>query len=532
MIRKFTFLGLMLVISFYSSGQVNSSTLVKSIVRVEVVIGSKANVCTGFVWQKPDQVVTSLHAMNPSGDIRVLYLNNTWRSAKIKAVLLKADLVLLEIKPGQDPVPSAVVPFTSYNSQKISENTDIKALGYNSGARGISTRSLKKGYVDPETLNNLIPKKDREVLGRIGFPELDLDIIYLDGSLLPGYSGSPVFDPSGKLVGIGDGGLENGASNVSWIIPAKFLPELETSTTTSLPSNFGEITQLFSAQVSIDPSDESIASSSQKDVPAGSADEPEVSSFVQYDESGESYYNGAFEEYAPVKSSDFEFYLTKERSLDEMAETSEDPNSLYTISDYVEAFNVKLDYEDLRFDIYEDVNYGVVLAVPKGEDFLYDTATGYFKVDYESNPNVDLIYMGVAGDYSQTDFQEAINNILISVPPLIQDEWAVENFTVDYDFSHQVELEGGRKIANILMVSEDFDDPQFGGNSKVYLYITLLMSNDKAFMAVASFCMSDEKLNSAMQNGLDCLNYTSEDCDYFDSLIKVFCAAHLTTFAY
>ena len=51
----------------------------------------------------PNQIITSLHAMSPTGTIKVLYLNQAWRKAKIKKVLQKADLVLLEIFPGEDP---------------------------------------------------------------------------------------------------------------------------------------------------------------------------------------------------------------------------------------------------------------------------------------------------------------------------------------------------------------------------------------------------------------------------------------------
>ena len=282
----------------------------------------------------------------------------------------------------------------------------------------------------------------------------------------------------------------------------------------------------------MEPSVESLEAAGQNgETRDGSSGQTE-SSFVQYDESETEYYGGEFEEYAPVMSPDFEFYLTKNRSLDEMAETSVDPESLYSITSYVEAFNVKLDYDELRFDIYEDINYGVVLAVPEGEDFYYDADSGDFHVNYQANPNVDLIYMGVAGDYSQTDFDTVIQDVLIWVPPIIQRVWAVEQFTINQDFSHWIEVEGNRKIANILMVSEDFEDPEFTGSSNIYLYITLLMGDDKAFMAIASYCMSDTQLLNAQQYGLDCLTYTSDDCDYFESLIKVFCAAHLTTFAY
>ncbi|NTV84984.1 MAG: hypothetical protein HGA23_11910, partial [Bacteroidales bacterium] len=166
------------------------------------------------------------------------------------------------------------------------------------------------------------------------------------------------------------------------------------------------------------------------------------------------------------------------------------------------------------------------------EDIYYDDENGYFQVDYSENLNVDLFYMGGTGDYSQTDFQQMIGQVLEIVPPIIQNQWAVEGFTINEEFSTWREIDQYRKIANILMVSEDFEDGEFGGLSKVYLYLTILMSHDKSFMSVASFCMSDEQLSNAATNGVDCLNYTSDDCDYFESLIKVFCAAHLTTFAY
>jgi len=493
------------------------SVIKNSLVRVKVTVDANAkkyNVCTGFVWKNPNQVVTSLHAMRPGAPIQVLYLNEAWRKAKIVKFLLKADLVLLEILPDEKPVPAGVVPITSFSTQPIKFGTEIFAMGYNNGASGSSSRTLKKGYVDPENLGNLVPNTDKAALEKIGFPALDLPILYLEGSLLPGYSGSPVFDPQGRLIGIGDGGLEKGASNVSWLIPAKYLTELENAPVSStLPSNFPDMSLLFSAEM---------VEESSLQAQAGSGEEVVSSMEEEY----------GFAEYEPVSSSNFEFWPTKNRSLDEMAETSDDPATLYSITDYIESFNVKLDYDYLRFDIFEDINYGVILAVPEAEYFYYDEENGYFQVDYSENLNVDLFYMGVTGDYSQTDFQQMIGQVLEIVPPIIQNQWAVEGFTINEEFSTWREIDQYRKIANILMVSEDFEDGEFGGLSKVYLYLTILMSHDKSFMSVASFCMSDEQLSNAATNGVDCLNYTSDDCDYFESLIKVFCAAHLTTFAY
>jgi hypothetical protein len=498
----------------------------KSLVRVKVSLDNtdtKFNVCTGFVWKKPNQVVTSLHAMRPGMPIKVLFLNEAWRTAKIIRVLEKADLVLLEITDAQ-PVPAGVVPLTSYNDQPVKFGTEIFAMGYNNGATGSSSRTLKKGYVDPENLDNLVPKSDKTALAKIGFPALDLHILYLEGSLLPGYSGSPVFDPQGRLIGIGDGGLEKGASNVSWLIPAKYLTDLENSSSQALPTNFPDMTLLFSAELTEEKAPQQ-SGNEQNGTTAQTEENPDSQPGEYLEEYG-------FDEVTPVESSDFEFWLTKNRSLDEMAETSDDPEKLYSITDYIESFNVKLGYEYLRFDIYEDVNHGVIMAVPEGEEVYYDSDQEIFQVDYSENPNVDLFYLGWSDDFSNTDFEQLIAVVLESVPPMIQDEWDVQQFSIDQEFSNWTQIDENRKIAHILMISEDFDDPEFGGLSRVYLYLTILMSYDKTFMGVASFSMSDAILGNATANGVDCENYSSDECDYFENMIKVFGAAHLTTFAY
>ena len=148
----------------------NPEKVKHSLVKVIVSVNSReSNSLTGFLWKSPEQIVTSLHGMNPTGEIRVLYQGQAWRKARIKKVLQKADLVLLELLPGQPALPLGVIPISSFNPEKIAIGTDVFALGYNGGATGSSTRQMKKGYVDPETLANLIPKKDKGCFG----PELD-----------------------------------------------------------------------------------------------------------------------------------------------------------------------------------------------------------------------------------------------------------------------------------------------------------------------------------------------------------------------
>ncbi len=514
MIKKALILIFLLSFTGYVHSQFDPANVKKSVVKVRVKVGEKASECTGFAWKTPNQVVTSLHAMDPNGVISVLYLNNTWRKAKIKKVLQKADLVLLEVQPGEEPVPSGVVPLTSFSDQPIRFGTDIYAIGYNSGAKGSSSRTLKKGYVDPETLDNLIPPKDKEALARIGFPALDLHILYLDGSLLPGYSGSPVFDPTGKLVGIGDGGLERGASNVSWIIPAKYLAELENSTASALPANFPQMAQLFTARVTFE------------------ADVDDKMNVTGEDPAGEGF-EYLLEEYVPIDASGFEFYLTKNRSLLEMIETSEDPENLLKFATELEDFNVSLDYENLRFDIYEDINYGVVLAVPEGKDLYYDENSGYFTAEYPETSMVGLVYYGSIDDNSYTSFEDVTVELQDWVNSTMSASYGISGFTTDEEYSYWNEYEDGRKIAWISMSGNDPVMGIDGSTNAIGMYLTLLMSQEKTFLAVSTFLLPVELITYSSAYGLDCINpQYYEQCEYFESLIKVFCAAHLTTFAY
>lgn len=534
MIRKIILLAIIAIMFLQAGAQVSSAIIEKSIVRVEVTVPgeTKAKVCTGFIWKTPDQIVTSLHAMRTGGKIWVKYLGEFPREVEIKRVLQEADLVLLKVKDGQAPVPAGVVPFTTYHNAIIPEHTPVWALGYNRGAPHAATQNLNKGYTKTETLESFIPKKDLDALIRGKMPSVKLEIIYINGTLLPGYSGSPVYNDKGVLVGIGDGGLEEGASNVSWVIPAKFLTQLEASQVTALPENFESVAQHYSADVELalatPPND--MTQQGSEEMGGENAEEGFVS-----EDNGEyygEYVDLYYEEYTPVSSADFEFWLTKNRSLDEMAMTSDDPERLFSITDYIESFNVNLNYENLRFDIMEDTYYGVIIAVPEGEELYYDAENGFFQVNYDENPNVDLFYMGWAADNSQTDFEALIPEVIDYLRPIIQDQWSVENFTINQDFSQWRQVDENRNLANILLVSENILDEN-GSSNNVYLYITLLTSYDKSFIGVSSFWMSDDQLNFAAANYLDCNKGDfPDDCAYFESIIKVFCAAHLTTFAY
>lgn len=498
--------------SFFSNGQQFDPDQIKnSLVRVVVTINEReSKVLTGFVWKTPNQVVTSLHGMSKTGSIKVLYMNQAWRKVKIKKVYQKADLVLLEVLPGEPAVPIGVAPINNFHVGPIKFGSDVYAFGYNSGAPGSSSRILRKGDVSPETLNSLIPAKDKAALAKIGFPALDLNILYLEGSLLPGFSGAPVFDSQGRLIGVGDGGLEKGASNVSWIIPAKYITELESSTITSLPPNFETLSQLFSADVRI----ETVA---------------ENTDIVE-----EKLFKQTYAE--PVETDEFEFYPTKNRSLMEMVETSDDPENLMKFADELEDdIKITLDYESMRFNIFEDINNGVVLAIPEEQELIYSNEEEAFQVVSGIDDGFNIYHIGLKDDFSETDFDELLTTVGALINANFAVRYGLSGFQIDEEYSYTLDFGPDRKIAWVLSSANEGITGQDGLTYVVYVYMTVLMSSEKTFMSIATIPIPAEFIIlTATLGGLDCTNpgIYGQQCGYMEKVFETFSATHLTTFAY
>jgi len=507
MTRKILLLLIFISYAFVGHGQFNPDIARKSLVKILVTANGKANTCSGFLWKQGNWIVTSLHAMRPGGTVLVQYPDNNWKNASIKKINQKADLVLLELSAGET-VPSGIQPLQGFSPKQLAFDEPIYAVGYNSGSEGSPTRSMKKGDLKPkETLEFLVPPADLAKVKQGGVPHYQLDIIYIDGSLLPGYSGSPVYDKSGALVGIGDGGLEGGASNVSWVIPAKYLTDLENSTVTTLPPDFEKTVLHFSAEAEVE-----IASENPEEIDQIFANEYK------------SFYGG-----------DFLFYYTKTRTLDELYNTSYNPENIAKLVNEFQATRLYLDYNIMSYDIYEDANNGIVVAIPSGLNFLYDDTNGYFYTDMTSLPQgyyYSLRFQGIKGDFgSQTIEQTAIELVSIVNAGI---GVASNGFNTDLDYTYSTKLDDNSSIAYIALIGNSPFINADGISVVEVLYITLLQDNEKAFYSIAELVVPVEAFTYATSYGIDCVNnynLSPEYCDYFESYSKIMCGAHLTTFA-
>lgn len=497
----------------------NPETSINSVVQVWVTDVNRTRerkVLTGFVWKNPNQIVTAMHGMQAGWKIEVKYANQAViREARIKKVLPKADLVLLELANNESNLPSNISPINNVFIGKIQFGEPLYCLGLTQGSLGIPSRTLSKGFLQPkETLEYLVPDNVKREL-RTTSLGLDLDIIYFDnGNLLPSNSGAPIFDKQGRLVGIGNGGLEKGTVNISWAIPAKYISELENSAITQLPSVVANNKSFFSSSVILESDSDNM----------------------------ERVFNRS-NQFKPVKSREFEFYKTKNRSIVELTETAENPlNILQLNNEIIQQYNVQIDLDNIRLDIYEDIQNGVVVVVPEGLELSVinpRTEEEALQVKFRDNDFTYLAYGVVKGE----DFELADLYIEDIIEFLDKDFFSIlsqmfgisgfviaENYTViDDDF------ERDRKTVNISATGAELVySPMDGRQYAISTYVTLLVNEDKVILTAAVSALPYDLLLNVSMYGMNCLgqNRNTVDCKRFIDFYNAFTAAHLTTFAY
>ncbi len=369
-----------LLIAHAANAEFDPEKLSQSTVRLVIKSGGQVkSVASGFVWKDKAQVVTSLHVLDADPNAQIIVeFGKKRRKAKVKKVLPYADLVLLEVSR---PI-EGWAPLVGFNQEKPKYRSMVTALGFNKGALGMSTREMVKGYAKPEVLSQLLPSRAAKILAKTQMPSVDLPIYYLDGSLLPGYSGSPIVDQLGNLIGIGNGGLESGASSVSWVIPADNLTALENSSVKQLPKSAIKPSAIFtmdnlssgsrtSFNIEFKPpsSEQTLLWSNLLSFvfPPVMAEEPsylidtEIPEWV----------------YTEVHYEGFHFVKTKTRSYQHMLMSDGRPQSFQRALQLFEYLfpSYTIDYQAQMFDVYTDAHYGLNLIVP--EDAKLTVENGY-----------------------------------------------------------------------------------------------------------------------------------------------------------
>lgn len=177
---------------------------------------------SGFLWGNSQQVVTALHAVSGCGRIASYFQGVGEVGARPVRQLVNADLVLMQLDRSATGLPlkeSAASPAV---------NDKLQAIGFYYGVPTLDNRAVTV-TIGASTLEDMLTDTLKEAIMRAGSPDLSVRIIRLDGHLLPGLSGAPIVNYRGEVVGIGSGGLENGAAGVSWAVVAAYLKQFKTA---------------------------------------------------------------------------------------------------------------------------------------------------------------------------------------------------------------------------------------------------------------------------------------------------------------
>jgi hypothetical protein len=178
--------------------------------------GGESRTGSGFLWGNSQQVVTALHVVAACEHIAAYFQGHGEVAAQPIRQLIDADLVLLHLNYSPSAAP------LKESSLAPGVNERLQAIGFYYGVPTLDNRSLTVTIGSP-ILQDLLTNTLAQQIARAGSPSLSARILRLEGHLLPGLSGAPVINSSGEVVGIGSGGLKDGAAGVSWAIAASYL---------------------------------------------------------------------------------------------------------------------------------------------------------------------------------------------------------------------------------------------------------------------------------------------------------------------
>jgi len=313
-----------------------------------------SRVGTGFAYGQDQHVVTALHVVDGCSAIQVYWEKHggATQQAQIVRVLNGEDLALLRAEGAPGRALQA-------NPDKPQPNANLEVLGYYLAVPTMDNKPLRVTF-GSSRLRDMLPARVRKELEAARAINLDLEIVRLDGHLLPGLSGAPILDLNGRVVAIGSGGLKSGAASVSWAVPAVNLQHLLASEERAY-GNIGS-SHLFSAPVlEEDGGDQTVKATE------------------------------AF------RCGNVQFVYTGTRTFDELTYGHDDLNSIYYMID--EAGLSEAELASFRFYTYQPLNGGAAVAVPDwiglqyvgGERCQGRDTRNLFTIDFAGQPVRDLM---------------------------------------------------------------------------------------------------------------------------------------------
>ncbi len=324
----------------------------KSVVKITTrFAGGKVEVGTGFVWSQPDYIVTALHVVAGAASINVYSeALKKEREADILAVHQESDLALLKLKTND----LALKPL---KIASVAPNPDDKHYiwGYPRDVNTIQGDGLHfSSSIDgqQQIMGSIFKSAAHfeSVVGKQGYPKYSAKILRVGSTIQPGHSGAPIFDKSGAVVGVGDGGLHQGIASINWAIPAQIYLAALPASKDPKPTEPSKQANLYSAHV----------------------EQPAV---VKAPARKVKTKNGKVK---VVKAQTLQLAWTASVAEALALVSAEDLKALQKISAEVKTKNAG-DIQGNLIDVYEDYSIGATVAVPHGLKLSYSAQDRMFE---------------------------------------------------------------------------------------------------------------------------------------------------------
>ncbi len=397
----------------------------KSVVKImSRFANGKVESGSGFVWSQADYVVTALHVVAGAASITVYSeALKKEREADIIAVHKESDLALLKLKTNDlalTPLKAASAPPNLKEEHYIwGYPRDVNSM------QGDDIRFSLSLSQQP-TLGNIFKSAaDFEaVVGKQGYPQYQAKILRVSSSIQPGHSGAPIFDKTGVVVGIGDGGLHQGIARINWAIPAQiYLASLPASKDPK-PTEPSKQANLYSAavqhpvKVEIPPRE------------AGAAQKQ----------------NGDEEEESLV--------LAWSAPLSEILATAEEQD----VKD-IQELGLP-DWSKIMIDVYEDYQTGATIAVPQGTTLFFDPEDRMVEAESEEGRVRMIVYVAAGGG---AEAREYFDDYLASLK-----EWQPDPENQDEHYEEE-------NYSELTKTRVTFDEE---GETQSDIYITLILDEN------------------------------------------------------
>jgi hypothetical protein len=186
------------------------------LIRVPQTSHHPAAIQTGFRLHGTKGIVTALHGVIEGASFSALdedghVLNNL----AVASVDIDHDLALLK-SADLNTLPDEGI--TGVQISGMLAGTRVHVWGHPIGI-DLYSKTVLAGDPVIKSLDKLIPPAAAQAFNTRQSPQTHINVMSLDGNLVPGDSGAPVVNSHNEVLAVADGGLLNGIPGISWAIP-------------------------------------------------------------------------------------------------------------------------------------------------------------------------------------------------------------------------------------------------------------------------------------------------------------------------